>query len=181
MSKKVLVLQGSARKAMNSSILARSFCRGAEEAGNKVSYLTLAGKNIQGCLDCKHCFAHDGTCIQEDDMQEIYTLLRTYDVLVLATPVYFFGMTAQIKAPLDRMYAGVGKPFNISSIALLATFQDSDESIVQPMIDQFKIMANFCRYENLGVVYASGLNVDKEDIRKNIALEKAYDLGKSIQ
>ena len=180
MSKKILVLQGSARKGMNTATLAQAFCKGAKEVGHEVTFIEIAGKNINGCKDCKYCFNHDGVCIQNDDMTEIYELLHSYDILVLATPIYFFGMTAQIKAPLDRMYAGLGKPFNISAMALLATFQDSNEAIIQPMIDQFEIMNNFCRYDNLGVVYAGGLNVDKDDIAAHPAQKEAYQLGKSI-
>ena len=180
MAKKILVLQGSARKGMNTATLAQSFCKGAEEAGNQVTFIEISGMNINGCKDCKHCFSHEGVCFQKDDMTEIYEHLRTHDVLVIATPVYFFGMTSQIKAPLDRMYAGLGKPFNISAMALLATVQDSDESIIQPMVDQFKVMTGYCKYDNLGVVYAGGLNEDRVDIQAHPALEKAYKLGKSI-
>lgn len=180
MSKKILVLQGSARKGKNTATLAGFFCQGAEEAGNEVTYIDIADKNINGCLDCKHCFKHEGQCCQQDDMQEIYGYLRTHDVLVLATPVYFFGMTSQIKAPLDRMYAGIFKPFNITEMALLTTFQDSNESIVQPMIDQYKVMTDYCKYKDRGIVYVSDLNTDEEDIKKSPKLEEAYKLGLSI-
>ena len=165
---------------MNTATLAQSFCEGAEEEGHEVTFIDIAEKNINGCRDCKYCFSHEGVCVQKDDMTEIYEHLHSHDVLVLATPIYFFGMSAQIKAPLDRMYAGLGKPFKISAMALLATFQDSNETIIQPMIDQFEIMNNFCKYDNLGVVYAGGLNVDEEDIALHPAREEAYQLGKSI-
>lgn len=180
MGKKILVLQGSARKNQNTATLAKEFCRGAEEAGHEVTFVTLACMTINGCKDCKYCFSHEGQCVQKDDMQELYSHLHSHDVLVLATPVYFFGMTAQIKAPLDRMYAGLGKPFNISSTVLLVTFQDSNEQIVQPLIDQYKIMADFCKYEDQGIIYANGLNTDGEDINNSPKLQKAYELGKSI-
>lgn len=179
MTKKILVLQGSGRKNKNTHTLAQSFIEGAEEAGNEVTYMQLAGSNINECIDCKHCFTHEGECVQDDDMQEIYELLYTHDTLVLATPIYFFGMTALIRGPLDRMYAGIGKPFNIKSMAMLVTFQDSDETIVKPIIDQFDNMVAYCKYENKGTVYAHGLNKE-EDINTHPALKEAYNLGKSI-
>lgn len=180
MSRKILVLQGSARKNRNTATLAKEFCRGAEEAGHEITYISLAGMTINGCRDCKHCFSHEGQCIQQDDMQKIYEYLHTHDTLVLATPVYFFGMTAQIKAPLDRMYAGLGKPFGIKSMALLVTFQDSNEAIVQPLIDQYRIMTEFCKYQDEGMVYVNDLNVDEVDINKSPKLQDAFELGRSF-
>lgn len=179
MAKRILVLQGSGRKNKNTHTLAQSFIKGAEASGNEVTYLQLAGLNINECLDCKHCFTHEGKCVQDDDMQDIYALLHSHDMLVLATPIYFFGMTALTRAPLDRMYAGIGKPFSINSMALLVTFQDSDETIVQPIIDQFDNMVQYCKYENKGTVYAHDLN-SEEDIQSHPALKDAYDLGFSL-
>lgn len=176
MTKKILVLQGSGRKNKNTHTLAQSFINGAEASGNEITYVQLAGMDINECIDCKHCFTHEGQCVQNDDMQKIYALLHTHDMLVLATPIYFFGMTALIRGPLDRMYAGIGKPFHISSMALLVTFQDSDETIVQPIIEQFNNMVQYCKYENVGTVYAHGLN-SEDDIESHPALQDAYDLG----
>lgn len=180
MGKNILVLQGSGRKAKNTAELARSFCSAAEEAGNEVTYVELTGLSIGGCIDCKHCWKNNGECSQKDDMTQIYEYLHAADIVVLATPIYFFGMTAQIKAPLDRMYAGIGKSFGIEAMALLCTFQDSDESIMQPIIDQYLNMTNYCKYENLGVVYASGLN-NEDDIKTHDALRQARELGASIR
>lgn len=179
MSKRILIFQGSPRKKKNTATLTQEFIRGAEETGNEVTLINVTDYAINGCIDCKHCLTHEGVCSQKDGMQDIYKLLHQHDMLVLATPVYFFGMTSQVKAPLDRMFAGIGKPFSIDSMALLVTFQDSNESIVQPLLDQYKIMTSFCQYEDKGIVYASGLNSD-EDIKQHHSLEKAYELGKSV-
>ena len=105
MTKKVLILEGSPRRNGNSAILSDELARGAEEAGCSVEKVKIAGKKIAGCLGCNGCFRNGGICVQKDDMAEIREKMLAADVIVLASPIYFYSMTAQMKAVIDRSYA----------------------------------------------------------------------------
>lgn len=103
--KKVLILEGSPRLKGNSCILSDEFARSAEEAGYTVEKIPVARKKVAGCLGCNACYRNDGICVQKDDMAEIREKMLEADVIVLASPIYFYSMTAQMKAVIDRTYA----------------------------------------------------------------------------
>ena len=90
MSKNVLILMGSPRKKGNTSILCDEFARGAEEAGNQVEKINVIDKHINGCLGCNGCQRNGGTCVQKDDMQDVYQKILAADVAVLASPIYYY-------------------------------------------------------------------------------------------
>lgn len=103
--KKVLILSGSPRLHGNSALLSEEFARGAEEAGCEVEKIELQRKKIAGCLGCGACYRNGGACVQKDDMEEVRAKMLEADVIVLASPIYFYTMTAQLKAAIDRTYA----------------------------------------------------------------------------
>lgn len=103
--KKVLILEGSPRRNGNSAILSEEFARGAEEAWCSAEKIHVAGKKIAGCLGCNGCFRNGGSCVQKDDMAEVREKMLAADVIVLASPIHFYSMTAQMKAVIDRSYA----------------------------------------------------------------------------
>lgn len=145
MSKNVVVVTGSPRANGNSEILADAFIEGARQGGNSVTLFHAGRMNIKGCLDCKYCFSHDGECIQIDDMQSIYPSLRKADILAFASPVYWYGLSSQIKAVIDRMFAGCVKPYPITAIALLITYyNDSHASARRRFSYCFLIKVLFC-------------------------------------
>ena len=102
MSKKIAVVHCSPRADGNSSMLADEFIRGAEEAGNRVVRMDAGRADIHGCKACEHCLSHEGSCVQQDDMQAFYPDLRDADILVFATPMYFYNLPAQMRAFEDR-------------------------------------------------------------------------------
>lgn len=102
MSKQVLILSGSPRKGGNSDILCDAFAKGAAEAGHQVEKLRVAEKRVHPCSACYHCRDHGGECVYRDDMAVILQKMIDADVLVLASPVYFYSMDAQLKALIDR-------------------------------------------------------------------------------
>ena len=103
--KKVLILEGSPRRNGNSAILSEEFARGAKEAGGDVEKVWITGKKIAGCLGCNGCYRNGGECVLKDDMAEIREKMLAADVIVLVSPIYFYSMTAQMKAVIDRSYA----------------------------------------------------------------------------
>ena len=180
MSKNIIVITGSPRSGGNSEILADAFIEGAEKSGNTVIRFNAGRMNIRGCLDCKYCFTHDGKCLQKDDMQEIYPALRQTDILVLASPVYWYGLTSQIKSVIDRMFAGSRKPFAITSMVLLAAYGDSDSNVFSPAEAHFRAIAHYMEWAVIGII-AEGNVHEAGEIRGRKALLDAFELGESIR
>lgn len=180
MAKNILLVHASPRKEGNSDMLADWFERGATEAGNTVTRIDVGHANIAGCMACEYCFSHDGECVNKDDMQQFYPLLYEADVIVYATPMYFYNFPAQLRAFQDRMFCGVVKPFGITQTALLLCFEDKDASTSDPVVNSYRVTADYCKQENLGEVIVKGV-YEKGAIAGNIGLQQAYDLGKSIQ
>ena len=105
MSKKILILSGSPRKGGNSDILCDEFLRGAQGAGHKVKKVRVAEKKVAPCSGCYYCSTHGGACVHKDDMADILQKMIDADVIVLASPVYFYSISAQLKAVIDRTVA----------------------------------------------------------------------------
>ena len=116
---KIVVLNGSPRKGGNTEIMAQAFAEAARKNQNEVSILDVASMNICGCLGCKYCWAHKGECVQKDDMGKVFAALADADVVVFASPIYWFDITAQMKTVIDRLYAGGSVGFHFHKTALL--------------------------------------------------------------
>ncbi len=175
----ILVVHGSPRKGGNSQMMADAFAEGAREAGNEVSMVDIGHSKIAGCLACEYCFKHDGECVQKDDMQDLYPLLRECDTLVYAIPMYNYTWPAQIKAFMDRMFCGMAKPFGVKRTALLCCFEDKDPTTADGLVASYRILARYCKWENLGEVLVNAV-YEKGAIAGNPGLEKARQLGASI-
>lgn len=181
MSKKVLVLSGSPRKGGNSDILADEFIRGAKVAGNQTEKIIIRDKDVNGCLGCGACQQNGGNCIQKDDMIDIYDKLKVADVIVLASPVYFYTWNSQMKAVLDRSFA-VERLLTGKTFYLLCTGQAPSEEYMGTMIDSFRKYIGCFRGEgNKEGGYIFGYSTDKPgDVRNTSAIREAYEMGKSI-
>ncbi|MDO4291118.1 MAG: flavodoxin family protein [Eggerthellaceae bacterium] len=179
MAKNILVVHASPRTGGNSSRLADEFIRGAEEAGNAVTRVDVGHASIGGCKACEYCFAHEGQCVQQDDMQRFYPLLRAADVLVYATPMYYYNYPAQLRAFQDRMFCGIAKPFNIPQTALLLCFEDKIRERCEPLLASYRVCCEYCKQESLGEVVVNNV-YEKGAIEGNPGLQEAYELGRSI-
>ena len=102
--KNILIISSSPRKKGNSQILCEQFKKGAEAKGHQVKIVRIMEQNIGFCRACDGCMRNGGTCVLKDDMAEILKMFQKADVLVLATPVYFYGISAQMKTFIDRTY-----------------------------------------------------------------------------
>ena len=177
--KKVLILEGSPRRNGNSAILSEEFARGAQEAGCSVEKLYIAGKKIAGCLGCNACYRNGGSCIQKDDMTEIREKMLAADVIVLASPIYFYSMTAQMKAVIDRTYAFYqqleGKTFYF-----LITCAATDASYTETMLAALRGFTCCVPNAKEGGVALGISAMEAGEIRQSAAMEKAYQLGRDI-
>ena len=106
---KITILNGSPRHNGNTQIMADTFSETARENGHTVNILNIANMNIRGCLGCKYCYSHGGKCVQDDDMENVLAELSDTDMVVFASPVYWFDMTAQLKTVIDRLYAAIAQ------------------------------------------------------------------------
>lgn len=183
MGKKIVILNGSPRKAGNTAALTAEFTKGAIEAGNTVTEFFLDGMDIHGC---KGCFgghsSRECPCVQRDDMKKIYPAVKECDVIVLATPLYYWNMSGQIRIAIDRLFAleegdenllrGQGKA---SALLMAAEGNGFDDVLLY-----YDHLMDHLKWENLGHVLAEG-NGHVGEIEGKPELQKAYELGKSIQ
>ena len=181
MAKNILVLTGSPRKDGNSDKMADAFIAGARQSGHAVTKYSTADKKIDGCKDCKNCFRDGNACVIHDDFNSLAPLIEQADMVVFATPVYWFSFPAQIKAVIDRFFSfHIGeRPINVAQSALLVCAGDTDASVLEGVIGPYRSMASFLKWKDCGIISATGVN-NKNDILKTEFLERALALGKSI-
>jgi len=179
MSKNIVVLSGSPRKDGNTARLTEAFIDGAEAAGKEISLFRVAGLHIGGCRGCGHCFKNQGICVQQDDMSPILDALRKADTLVLTSPVYYWGITAQLKLAIDRFYALLEIGMAVKRAALLMTCGDPSESAAEPSIAMFRKICAYQKWEEAGIIIAPGLHTPGE-IEGRVELEQAKRLGDSM-
>lgn len=175
----ITVLVGSPRKDGNTEMLSDAFIKSAETAGHTVQKIHIGGKKIGGCLGCDYCMGHGGECIQKDDMQSIYEAMKITDMLILASPLYYWGFTAQIKAVIDRFYASITKPFPIKTAALLMTCGAETPQECDAAVTYYRALIKGVKWEDKGVVIAEKV-MNKGDIKGHPALEAAAALGKKL-
>ena len=179
MNKKVLIISSSPRKGGNSETLAAAFAKGAREAGHQAETVYLREKQVGFCKGCLACLKL-GHCIIQDDAVEIAAKMHNADVLVFATPVYYYCVSGQLKTMLDRANPLFGTDYAFTKTYLLATAAEAEpetvegtEKAIQGWVDCFD------RCELAATVFAGGVN-GIGDIAGHPALERAYQVGKEI-
>ncbi len=176
---KIVVLKGSPRKNGNSSFLASQFAKGAKESGHQIFQFDCAKHKIDGCLACNHC-GMDGPCVLKDDFEIVRPHIVSADMVVFATPMYYFGMSAQLKKTIDRFYAINGQiKGSTQKTAFLMTYANTAINEAAPMLMHYKTMVNYLGWEDMGTVVAPGI-WSTGSIRNTNYGEKAYVLGKSV-
>ena len=179
MSKKILILSSSYRKGGNSEQLAAAFARGAEEAGHEVETIYLRDKEIGFCRGCVACLKL-GHCVIQDDAVEIAAKMHDADVLVFATPVYYYSVSGQLKTMLDRANPLFPSDYQFRDIYLLASAAEEDEHTVDGAVTGLQGWIDcFEKARLAGTVFAGGVTTVGE-IQNHPALEQAYELGKHV-
>ena len=179
MAKKVLILSGSPRKGGNSDILCDQFMRGAEEAGHDVEKIWVQNKKVAPCLACYYCKDHAGECAIKDDMKEILEKMLVADVLVLSSPVYFYSISAQLKAVIDRTVAR-WLEFKDKEFYYIMTAAEDTDTVMDCTLACMRGLAE-CLEGSVekGVIYGKGDYV-KGEIANHPALLQAYEMGRNI-
>lgn len=178
MSKKVLVLSASPRQGGNSELLCDQFVLGAQDAGHETEKVALRDKKIGYCVACEYCQANDGACAQKDDMAHILEKMVAADVIVMATPVYFYTMNAQMKTLIDRTVARYTEIQN-KEFYFVVTAADGSKDAMERTLEGFRGFTGCLDgAEEKGIVYGTGA-WRKGEIKGQTAMKQAYDMGKN--
>ena len=182
MGKNILILNGSPRKTGNTAGLTKAFAEGAESAGHKVTEFFLDSMNIHGC---KGCWAGDSSkdcpCVQQDDMNQIYPVAKACDIVVLASPLYYWNMSGQLRTAVDRLFAleeggdNLLRGHDRGAVLLMAAEGDDFEDVAL----YYDHLMEHLRWKNLGKVLCGGV-AQPGDIKDRPELEEAKKLGASL-
>ena len=179
MNKKVLIISSIPRKCGNSETLAAAFAKGALEAGNEVETIYLREKQYGFCKGCFACHKL-GRCVINDDAVEVAAKMHDADVLVFATPVYYYSVSGQLKTMLDRANPLFDTDYAFTKAYLLAAAAEDEPETAEGAVKAVQGWVDcFERCELAETVFAGGVN-DVGDIDGHPALERAYQVGKNI-
>ncbi len=176
----ILILNGSPHPKGTSALLIEQFTKGAAEKGHTVNIFNAAKETLHPCLGCDHCRNTGNGCVYKDSMETLNPLLLEADLVVFSTPLYYFGMSAQIKMVVDRFYANnTALRENPKKALLLATCGDTDNWAMDALKSHYEAICKYLKWESLDTLLAVGMYV-REDIENSEYPEKAYELGLAI-
>lgn len=179
MTKKVLILSSSPRRGGNSDTLCDEFMRGAKESGNQVEKIFLKDKHINYCTGCSVCSMHGKPCPQKDDANEIVEKMIAADIIVMATPVYFYTMSAQMKTLIDRTCA---RYLEIKDKEFYFIISAAETSIpmMERTIEGFRGFLDCLEGpKERGVIYGVGA-WKLGEINDKTSMSEAYEIGKKV-
>jgi len=179
MKKRVLVLSSSPRRGGNSDLLCDQFVNGSKEAGHHTEKIFLKDKKINYCTGCGTCIDKGKSCSQKDDMAEVLDKMVEADVIVMATPVYFYTMCAQMKTLIDRTCARYTEIKN-KEFYFIVTAADTNNRAMERTLEEFRGFT-YCLEDakEKGVIYGTGA-WDKGEIKGKPAMEEAFKAGMSV-
>ena len=178
--KKVLIISTSLRRNSNSDYIAREFERGAKDAGNEVEFVSLIGKKIDFCIGCLTCQLTQ-ECVIKDDANEIAEKVKNADVVVYATPVYYYEMSGQMKTLIDRMNCLFPSDYKFRDVYILAASAEDEESAMDGAVKGVQGWVDCFEKATLaGVIRGTGLTETGEAKKDEEILKKAYEMGKSV-
>lgn len=178
--KNVVVINSTPRKGGNSEVLAQKFAEGAAAAGHTVRIVNVRDLSLKFCIGCMTCQKKKCDCILSDGMGELYGVVQHADVLVFATPVYYYAVSGQLKTFLDRLNPLYVRDNAFKDIYLLATAAEDDGHAVDGCVSDINgWCACFDGAQVKGVLRGVGLE-DRGDAEKTDYPAKAYEMGKSV-
>lgn len=180
MAKKVLIISTSLRGGSNSDILARECEKGAKEAGHDVELISLKGKDIKYCIGCLSC-QNTGSCVLTDDVADIMSKVKEAEVIVYATPIYYYEMCVQMKTLLDRLNPIFSADYSFRDIYMIATAAEDEETVFDKAYNGLQGWVDCFEKATLkGIVTGGGIEDANDAPNHAEVLQKAYELGKGI-
>jgi len=178
-NKKVLVISSSPRRGGNSDLLCDQFVNGSTEAGHPAEKIFLKDKKINYCTGCGTCIDRGKKCSQKDDMAEVLDKMVEADVIVMATPVYFYTMCGQMKTLIDRTCSRYTEITN-KDFYFIVTAADDSKPAMERTLEEFRGFINCLDGANeKGIVYGTGA-WNMGDIKGKPAMKNAYEMGKQV-
>ena len=177
---RILIIESSPHKNGSSNLIAERFMEGAREAGHQVAVFDAARANLHPCLGCGAC-GMAGPCVQKDDMASLREMLLQADMAVFVTPLYYFGMSAQLKTVIDRFYSFTGQlSAKGLKTALIAAAWDSNDWTMQDLSAYYQTLCRYMHFQDQGMILGTGCGT--VSMTKNSAFpRKAYEFGKSLR
>lgn len=177
MCNNIVVLSGSPRKGGNSEKLVAAFRQGAESAGKTVTVFRTAHMDIGACIGCEYCVKYPGVCTLKDDMTELLQALKQADAVVWASPVYYFSVTAQLKAAIDRMYPLACEGTKQAALLMTCAYESSDTA--EGALVVYRKTIDYYGWKDAGIIIATGVE-HVGDIAGHSTLAEARKLGSEI-
>ena len=176
---KIIILMESPNKNGSTAILADSFARGAAEAGHDCELIDVCRADVHPCTGCVRC-GYEGPCAQKDGAEYIRGKLLSADMAVFATPLYYYGMTAQLKAVVDR-FCSYNSSLNSRHLrsALLTVAWNADDWTFDALTAHYKALVRYIRFRDMGMVLGYGCGTPSMT-RASQYPDQAYRLGKSL-
>lgn len=173
----ILVVTGSPRKGSNTEQMTDAFAQGATEAGNSVTIRHLSELHVEPCMACDYCFHHDGTCVRKDDMTGLLADVDEADALVVASPIYWFDVSAQAKCFIDRLYARRVTGYRIGAFALL--LDAASPGTFEAATRMLEGICAFTGWENKGAFEAPGMK-GRGSFAQTPYQQAAQDFGRTF-
>ncbi len=175
----ILVLTGSPRMHGNSNTLADAFIQGAEASGHRVARFDAAHKNVHPCTACNSC-GMNGPCVFDDDFSFVRKHIVDADLVAFVTPMYYFGISSQLKTVIDRFYAINGSIHVRKKAVLLMTYANDSKRDEAPMLTHYDVLLGYLGWEDAGRIVVPGVWLEG-DIKRTPFLEHAYRLGRGLR
>ena len=177
---KIIVLEGSPNKNGSSNLLADCFKQGAEEAGHSVEIVDTAHANIHPCTGCIHC-GYEGPCVQKDDMEQFRRQILDADMLVFVTPLYYYGMSAQLKILVDR-FCAINSSITRKHMksALLAAAWNADSWTFEALEAHYQTLVRYLNLRDMGAVRGRGCGSPSMTKHSRYP-QQAYELGRNLK
>lgn len=180
MAKKVLIISTSLRGGSNSEILAKECKRGALVAGHEVEFITLKNKDIKFCIGCLACQSK-GSCVLKDDVADIMAKVKEAEIVVYATPIYYYEMSGQMKTLLDRLNPLFSTDYKFRDIYMIATAAENDESAFEKAYNGLLGWVDcFDKATLKGIVTGGGIDDANTATNHSDIMKKAYEFGMNL-
>ena len=174
---KIVMLTGSPHRNGTTSLLADSFCEGVLKSGGSVDRFDTAALDINPCTGCGYCRSNEGKCIHADDMEIIYNSLVDSDAVVLVSPLYYFGFTAQLKSAIDRFYAvNPSLREKCRDLYVISAGADQEDWAMDVIRSHAETLCRYLEWKNCGEVMALGCSSIR-DLKDTDYENKARRLG----
>ena len=177
---RIVILESSPNRHGSSNLLAERFAQGAQEAGHQVAFVDVAHADIHPCTGCIHC-GYEGPCVQKDDMEQFRGMILDADMMVFVTPLYYYGMSAQLKTIIDRFCAFNGSiQRKHMKSALLTVAWNSDDWTFDALEAHYKTLVRYLNLEDMGMVLGRGCGTPSMTEHSRFP-QQAYNLGNRLK